>query len=148
VTRVDPGRAFPVRAATAHPVREHHRVRRFAQLLQEPLTAASRAELGGAMYASHASYGACGLGSSATDRLVALVHEAGPDRGFLGAKITGGGCGGTVAVLGLRGADVGAIAMAFAAGAGRTPRVFSGSSPGAAAFGAVRLRPRPPAAQP
>lgn len=139
VTRVDPDREYPVRAATAHPVYEHHRIRRFAHLLQQPLTAESRTELGGAMYASHASYGACGLGSAATDRVVALVREAGPERGFLGAKITGGGCGGTVAVLGLRGSDVGAIAAAFAAESGRAPRVFSGSSPGSAAFGTVRL---------
>ena len=141
VTRVDPRREYAVRAATAHPVYEHHRVRRFAELLQQPLTQQSLAELGESMYASHASYTACGLGSEATDRLVALVREAGPARGFLGAKITGGGCGGTVAVLGLRGADVGAIATAFAASSGRLPHVFSGSSPGAAAFGTIRLGP-------
>jgi L-arabinokinase len=145
VTRVDPTREYPVRAATAHPVYEHHRVRRFAELLRQPLTAETRAELGAAMYASHASYSACGLGCDATDSLVALVREAGPERGFLGAKITGGGCGGTVAVLGLRGADIGSIASAIAGGSGRPPRVFSGSSPGAAAFGAIRLSASPAA---
>lgn len=141
VTRVEPGRRYPVRAATLHPVYEHARVRRFAELLCRPPTDASCEELGRLMYASHASYSACGLGSDATDRLVELVRDAGPARGFFGAKITGGGCGGTVAVLGRRGADLGAIAAAFAGRAGRLPRVFSGSSPGAAAFGVIRLTP-------
>src|SRR5262249_20903864 len=48
-------------------------------------------ELGALMYASHDSYSACGLGSDATDRLVAMVAEAGPRAGVFGAKITGGG---------------------------------------------------------
>src|SRR5439155_1406583 len=33
VTRVEPGRRYPVRAATAHPVREQARMTQFAQLL-------------------------------------------------------------------------------------------------------------------
>ena len=56
-------------------------------------------ELGALMYESHASYSACGLGSSGTDDLVALARDAGPARGVFGAKITGGGSGGTVALL-------------------------------------------------
>jgi L-arabinokinase len=141
VTQVEPGRSYPVRAATAHPVYEHFRVRAFADLLRRPVTVETAEELGELMYASHASYSACGLGSEATDRLVSLVREAGPERGFFGAKITGGGCGGTVAVLGRRGADVGAIVAAFAGRSGRLARVFSGSSPGSAVFGAIRLGP-------
>ena len=54
------------------------------------------------MYESHASYSACGLGSKGTDLLVELVRAAGVERGLFGAKITGGGSGGTVAVLGRR----------------------------------------------
>jgi L-arabinokinase len=142
VTRVEPERVYAVRAATVHPVYEHSRVRSFAELLRQPLTTASCERLGELMYASHASYSACGLGSEATDRLVSRVREAGAARGFFGAKITGGGCGGTVAVLGRRGADIAAIAAAFAAGAGFSPRVFSGSSPGSAAFGVIRLGSR------
>ena len=92
------------------------------------------------MYESHASYSACGLGSAGTDRLVALVKEAGQGSGLYGAKITGGGSGGTVAVLGRRGADVRAVASAYARETGQPPRIFSGSSPGAAAFGHVRMR--------
>ena len=93
------------------------------------------------MYDSHDGYGACGLGSSGTDRLVALVRGAGPAAGLYGARITGGGCGGTVAVLGRRDAS-GAIAHivdAYEKETGYRPRVFAGSSPGAAAFGCRSL---------
>jgi galactokinase len=96
------------------------------------------------MYQSHASYSRCGLGSAETDRLVALVRSAGHRAGLYGAKITGGGSGGTVAVLGRGGADavVATIAEQFAEETGHMPQVFSGSSPGAAAVGALRLRAR------
>lgn len=104
VTTVDRDREYAVRAAAAHPIHEHPRVRRFGELLESAM--AGRAlpdqtlsELGELMYQSHASYGACGLGSDGTDRLVELVREAGPASGLFGAKITGGGSGGTVAVL-------------------------------------------------
>ena len=56
--------------------------------------------MGELMYGSHASYSACGLGSDGTDLLVELVRQAGPAAGLFGAKITGGGSGGTVAILG------------------------------------------------
>ncbi|MFN2416844.1 MAG: galactokinase, partial [Pyrinomonadaceae bacterium] len=107
VTRVEPWRTYPVRIAAAHAVYEHFRVRAFAELLAGGESAGGRRGelLGELMYQSHASYSACGLGSEGTDRLVGLVRGAGPARGLYGAKITGGGSGGTVAVLGRRGAD-------------------------------------------
>jgi L-arabinokinase len=140
VTRVDPALTYAVRQPTSHPVHEHFRVRAFAELLGAPVSDRRLELLGELMYQSHASYSACGLGSAGTDRLVSLVREAGPAHGFYGAKITGGGSGGTVAVLGRRGADVRRIAEAYAEEMGRPTRVFSGSSPGAAAFGHLRLR--------
>lgn len=55
----------------------------------------------------HYSYNDCGLGSDGTDRLVELVQEiqhknsAQGGKGTLfGAKITGGGSGGSVCVIG------------------------------------------------
>ena len=57
------------------------------------------------MYESHASYGRCGLGSPGTDRLVELVRAEGPAAGLYGARITGGGSGGTVAVIGRKDAS-------------------------------------------
>src|SRR5207248_330892 len=118
----------------------HFRVRAFAELLTGELTERRLELLGELMYQSHSSYSACGLGSPDTDRLVELVRQAGPAAGLYGAKITGGGSGGTVAVLGRRGADdaVARVAATYAAETGRPARVFSGSSPGAAAFGIAK----------
>ena len=140
VTRVDPAQTYAVRRPASHPVHEHARVQEFARRLAAPLTEGTLERLGELMYQSHASYSACGLGSAGTDRLVALVREAGPRSGLYGAKITGGGSGGTVAVLGRRGADIRAIADAYSSETGQPSRIFSGSSPGAAAFGHVRFR--------
>jgi L-arabinokinase len=81
------------------------------------------------------------LGSAATDRLVELVRQAGPSEGLYGAKITGGGSGGTVAVLSRREASdsVKRVAERYAKETGYRPHIFSGSSPGSAAFGFLRL---------
>ncbi|HJQ31431.1 MAG TPA: hypothetical protein VJ866_04615 [Pyrinomonadaceae bacterium] len=145
VTRVEPGRTYGVRVAASHAVYEHFRVRAFAELLGgDEETSGRRCELlGELMFQSHASYSACGLGSEGTDRLVELVREAGPSRGLYGAKITGGGSGGTVAVLGSRGADAGVMEVArrYAEETGHAPYVFAGSSPGGASFGHIVLRP-------
>ena len=131
-TTVDPERIYPVRRPTAHPVYEHSRVQAFVRLLESD-TAASAPALGELMYQSHASYSACGLGSEGTDRLVELARGFGPSRGIYGAKITGGGSGGTVAILGRRDADasIREIASQYARETGLPPYVFSGSSPGA-----------------
>ncbi len=131
-TRVDPGGTYPVRRAAAHPVYEHFRVRSFLELL-ETGRASGAPLLGELMFQSHASYSACGLGSRATDRLVELARGLGPSRGIYGAKITGGGSGGTVAILGRRDAEesIREIADRYASDTGRPAYVFSGSSPGA-----------------
>ncbi len=141
VTRVDAGRDYAVRQPTAHPIYEHFRVRAFAELLAGAASARRGELLGELMYQSHASYSACGLGSAGTDRLVEMVREAGTARGLYGAKITGGGSGGTVAVLGRRDAQTAVmeIAARYADETGRTPQVFCGSSPGAAAFGHISV---------
>ena len=128
-TEVDPLAEYPVRAATAHPVFECQRVERFGELLMQQLPN----DLGELMYASHGSYTACGLGSAGTDRLVELVREAGPECGLFGAKITGGGSGGTVAVLGddRSGSTITRIAQQYANETGQQPYIFAGSSHGA-----------------
>jgi L-arabinokinase len=97
--------------------------------------------MGELMYQSHASYSACGLGAGETDLLVRLVREAGLTNGLYGARITGGGGGGTVAVIGRReaGGAIAKLADQYAEETGHQPYVFSGSSPGSAAFGVLRL---------
>jgi len=141
VTRIDPGRTYAVRRPTAHPIHEHARVRRYAELLSGPLDEAGLRTMGELMYASHVSYSACGLGAAGTDRLVELVREAGPAAGLYGAKITGGGSGGTVAVLGRAGAGeaVADIADRYRGETGREAAVFSGSSPGACDSGVLTV---------
>ena len=138
VTTIDRARAYAVRQPTAHPIYEHDRVQRFRALLQRtPIDSTAMSELGALMFQSHQSYSDCGLGSDGTDALVALVRQAGPARGLYGAKITGGGSGGTVAVLarkGSRGA-VGDIAAAYAQQTGRPAAIIEGSSDGAVAWG-------------
>ncbi len=66
-----------------------------------------------------------------------LVRETGPEEGLFGAKITGGGSGGTVAVLGRADAleAVQAVASRYQGETGHNPHVFTGSSMGASAFG-------------
>jgi L-arabinokinase len=153
VTRVQPDRTYPVRQATIHPVREHRRVTSFAALLEKLGRADPRdasddgprgfaTEMGDLMYQSHESYGACGLGSEGTDRLVALVRDAGVERGLFGAKITGGGSGGTVAVFGAEDAEpvVREIAQRYERESGLRAEVFARSGPGAEEVGVVVVR--------
>src|SRR4051812_5747963 len=110
VTRVVPGATYAVLMPAWHPIAEHQRVVRWRERLEAFAEGDGRgvdrlgAELGALMYESHASYSACGLGSSGTDRLVALARAAGSARGIHGAKITGGGGGGTVRLVGDAGA--------------------------------------------
>lgn len=145
-THVVPEQRYPVRQATEHPVREQERVDRFTDLLgalaDDPRVAV---RLGRLMRESHQSYSACGLGSEGTDRLVDLVTEAGPERGLYGAKITGGGSGGTVAVLGTSQAEaaVRELATRYETQTGRTARVFTESGPGAAETGVLLIGPGP-----
>ncbi|HEV8150926.1 MAG TPA: hypothetical protein VGP61_12130 [Gemmatimonadales bacterium] len=146
-TQVELERSYPVRQATAHPIYEQERGERFAPLLAElPERPEAADELGRLMYASHRSYGACGLGSEGTDRLVALVALAEPAAGLFGAKITGGGSGGTVAVFGTveSEARVRDIAARYARETGRRSEVFSESGPGAAETGVLVIEPGSP----
>ena len=138
VSRVQPNGSYNVRQATRHPIFENARVERFADLLaaleREP---ANAIEMGKLMYDSHASYSACGLGSDGTDRLVTLAAEVGADVGVFGAKITGAGSGGTVAIFATvdAAAQVRAIAARYSAETGHLAEVFADSGPGMAEQG-------------
>src|SRR5438477_2499586 len=139
-TSVDAKVIYPVAAATRHPIYEHARVRSFAGILKDWRGPGQARRLGELMFQSHDSYSRCGLGSDGTDALVALVRESAGDH-LYGAKITGGGSGGTVAILGGRGAGdvVQKIAKFYGQKMGYQPTIISGSSPGASVFGQLRL---------
>jgi len=142
VTHIDPEQSYAVRQPTAHPIYEHHRVRLFRALLSHPGSATNNlALLGELMYQSHVSYSACGLGSHGTDRLVELVRQAGSAAQLYGAKITGGGSGGTVAVLACKGADehIQRIVAQYEEETGLQTTILRGSSSGAVAWGSISI---------
>ncbi len=120
-----------IRMPTAHPIYENARVQRFVELLERN---EGYQELGELMYEAHRSYTALGLNSEGTDLIVELVRK---EAGLFGAKITGGGSGGTVAVLGdqTSRAAIERVVARYAQETGHQPYVFNGSSPGALAFG-------------
>jgi L-arabinokinase len=142
VTAIKPDVVYRVAKPTAHPIYEHFRVRTFAELLRNSKSPRALEQLGELMYQSHASYSACALGSDGTDRLVALARELGYANGIYGAKITGGGSGGTVAVLGNADAAqaIAEICERYANETNHDPKIFAGSSMGADDFGCLVLR--------
>ena len=139
-TTVRPGIRYRVRSCTRYAVEENQRIRLFVELARGAHGDDAREAfelMGDLMYQSHWSYTECGLGNSSTDLLVDLVRAEGAANGLYGAKVTGGGAGGTVAVLCRR--DAGAaferVVDRYAESTKSTPYVFRGSSRGADAFG-------------
>jgi galactokinase len=101
VTSIDEQKNYHIRQCTLHPVYEHDRVNRFKEYLltlndSTSDKASILRKMGELMYQSHESYSLCGLGSDRTDEIVTLAKNA---PGVYGAKITGGGNGGTVCLL-------------------------------------------------
>ena len=131
MSAIEAAAEYPVRAATLHPVEEQVRVERFLQVIEEPVTSLRARVLGDLMAASHASYSRCGLGTPTTDRIVDAVRAAGWERGLVGARVSGGGCGGTVVVLGREEAEPVVRRLAERLGGG----LVVGTSAGASSFG-------------
>ena len=136
---------YRIRACTRYAVEENHRIETFVELARQaedhPLSNAFRL-MGDLMFQSHWSYTECGLGCEATDLLVELVREeCGAGKKLYGAKVTGGGGGGTVAVLGAEDADDAfrLVLDKYADARKCRPYVFEGSSMGADKFGIRRL---------
>jgi L-arabinokinase len=143
-TKVDAETDYPVRHAVDHHVLEARRVTRFVEFLEQAaaLTPEQSRERGAAldraghlMYGSHVSYTKDAmLGAPECDLLVDLVRKR-ERAGLYGARITGGGSGGTVAVLCDEGekADsaVAEILVDYEKQTGRKPEAFTGTSPGA-----------------
>ncbi len=141
--RFDPQQVYKIRSRTEHHIYENDRAHRLVERLSRARRTGERdalVEAGELLYASHWSYSQrCGLGSLEADVLVNEIRSRGPARGLYGAKITGMGCGGTVAVL-MSCATSARAALeeaceSYAARTGRTPTLMTGSSPGAHSFG-------------
>ena len=146
VTEVEPNEIYSVRGCTEHPIYENERVQRFIKLLEKANRSGDERYLvmaGKLMYASHWSYSKrAGLGCKETDLIVKLARQCGVERGIYGAKITGGGCGGTVVLL-IRDdslATVEWIADEYHRLSGMKPTIFMGTSMGAFQFGHRRVK--------
>lgn len=136
---------YKVFANTKYAIEENHRVQLFASLSAGAAVVPSKDSfklMGELMYQSHHAYTECGLGSKATDTLVELFHKAGPSNGIYGAKITGGGAGGTVAILADKNAGdkVAELFECYKEMNFGDPYLFEGSSDGADTYG-IRVIP-------
>lgn len=109
LSRVEPARAYPVAAALTFAAEENFRCALALSLLRAlqaqgagadaATHAATLAQVGELMMQAHAAYTTIGLGDPATDTIVRKIAAAGADAGFYGARVSGGGSGGTVVVL-------------------------------------------------
>jgi L-arabinokinase len=145
-TQLREGVVYRIRNCTRYAVEENARIETFAELARGASIEVSEAAfrlMGDLMYQSHWSYTECGLGSKACDMLVDLVREEGAANGLYGAKITGGGAGGTVAILGRADARDAfrRVVTRFGERRGFEPYVFEGSSMGADRFGVRVMEP-------
>lgn len=140
-TTIEPDVAYAIQQATDHHVLEARRVRRFVEFLEQAAgggnssRGSSLDRAGHLMYASHQSYTMDAmLGAPECDLLVDLIRKN-ERAGFYGAKITGGGSGGTVAVLAKDTPQVdeslATILADYQRSTGKSPELLVGSSPGA-----------------
>jgi len=139
---VQPDQIYKVRSRTEHHIYENDRTHRFMERIARTGRTGERdalIEAGELMYASHWSYSQrCGMGSIETDVLVNCIRQRGPAQGLYGAKVTGGGCGGTLAVL-MDDNNNARTALdracdEFTQKTGHNPEIICGSSPGAMSF--------------
>lgn len=149
VTQVEPDTAYAVQHAADHHVLEARRVQHFASFLEQATSVrfddgvkkSLLDKAGHLMYASHLSYtNDAMLGAPECDLLVDLVRQR-EALGLYGAKITGGGEGGTVAVL-CNDDSRSSIAIAdvmarYEEQTSKKPLALVGTSPGAWGVGTV-----------
>jgi galactokinase len=147
-TIVRPEVKYRVRACTRYAVEENQRIELFVELARGAKNGAGSGTfrlMGDLMFQSHWSYTECGLGCEETDLLVDLVRRECGGNQLYGAKITGGGAGGTVAVLGATGGEEAfrRVVAGYARARACEPYVFEGSSIGADRFGVRVLQGQP-----
>jgi len=132
-------------ARAHHAVYENQRVQKFMECLNKYIETGDDKYLvkaGKLMYASNWSYTyRARLGCREVNMLVQDLRELGPDQGIYGAKIIGGGCGGTVAVLYKKEAKgtIKGVMKEYQEKTGYRPTLFDGSSDGALKLRAARM---------
>ena len=101
-SKIEDTRKYHTRAAVSFPIEENHRTEAAVALLRG-MTGRNRQTslivLGELLYQSHAGYSSIGLGCPETDEMVSEVRKLGAAKGLYGARVSGGGSGGTVVVL-------------------------------------------------
>ena len=145
VTQVEPEKLYVVKDRVEHAVYENARVKQFIAAIKNADNDPEHAsdylrEAGGLMYESNASYrDLAGLGSSEVDGLVNIARKIGKQGGIYGAKITGGGGGGTVALLchGNVESSLTQILAAYKLAWGIDAELIRGNAPGAFEFGHI-----------
>ncbi len=99
---IKPDAFYNIKACAKHPIYENYRVKSFKQLLKS-VNEANYGDIlplmGELMFQSHESYNNCGLGNEMTDKIVTMARQKGIENKIYGAKITGGGSGGTVCLM-------------------------------------------------
>jgi L-arabinokinase len=103
VTSIDENKIYKPAVCGSHPVYENERVNDFKNLLKsfkkQEHKQVALIQMGKLMMQSHESYSAVGLGNEYTDKIVEMVRDAGAANGVYGARVSGGGNGGTVCVF-------------------------------------------------
>ncbi len=143
-TPLKEGVVYHIQANTRYAVEENYRVQLFSELSRGASLAPTKRAfklMGELMYQSHFAYTECGLGAKATDFIVSLFRKQGTANGIYGAKITGGGAGGTVAILAEKNASevIHKVFEEYAQSGMGDPYLFEGSSDGADAFGILKI---------
>jgi L-arabinokinase len=124
------------RTAAEFAVSENRRCREFLALMglaSEDEDPSLMHEAGSLMLQTHRFYSDLGLGSEETDLLVNLLTDAGAANGVYGARVSGGGSGGTVAVLcdhALSPQALQSVMKAYQQRTGLQPSLIQGSSDG------------------
>lgn len=148
LTKVDPEKEYAVRDRVTHPIYENERVKQFINAIKNAVKFPERAPTflkiaGDLMYESNISYrDFAALGCPEIDGIVDIAKKIGEQGGIYGAKITGGGGGGTVALLcyGDVSTALTQIISAYKLAWGIETETFSGSSPGAYEFGHIEWK--------
>ncbi|MCG9126540.1 hypothetical protein JT359_02960 [Candidatus Poribacteria bacterium] len=143
VTEVNPDKIYKVKDRVKHPIYENERVKQFIKAIKNTIKYPNDAtkyltEAGTLMYESNDSYrDLAGLGSQEIDGLINIAKKIGENAGIYGAKITGGGGGGTVALLcyGDVSMALTQIISAYKLAWGIETDIFVGSTTGASEFG-------------
>jgi L-arabinokinase len=145
ITQIQPDASYRILGPAQHPIYENARVLSFMGHLKTGASGEDEDALiaaGECMCGAHESYrDNCLLSTPEVDFLVDAVRSRGREKGLYGAKITGGGSGGTVAVFGRQEAldrEVPAIAREYKRLTGLEADIFAGTSPGAIEFGVFR----------